>query len=467
MLKPQWRKLALLGMLPLLATACQNAAHELKPDELAELNKPGTVMVQATHNAKIAVPDYTLDQNKFNALLDETSRKVDRGLISSPAQGMANVVQEIFTQPLKYFKPSQELIQQEAQVTSQGSGFIVSENGYVVTNAHVVSSEGEALKTQLAKEALKEIATTNCKKFMSDISKYRTMLAQTIGTEELINLCLDGSFTYYANYLKVGEIDTNVKTLLSTADAQSEKAGYVSDIKAMGKAVPGKDVAVLKIDVDNLPTVMLGEEDVIGTGDSTYALGYPALANIDNSKPIEATFTSGVISAKKTMPDGWSVLQTDATISHGSSGGPVFNKAGEVVGVATFGTVDPQTGETVQGINFVVPIDIVKEFLAQANVQPEQGRLSQLYREGIQLAAQKRYQAALKKFQEVEDLNADFPYVKQQITKARKGLVDHPESKLPLVAGVAGTTLAAGGSIFWVIRRFRHSRTQPKAVPHS
>lgn len=467
MLKPQWKTLALLGMLPLLSTACQNVAQELKPDELAELNKPGTVMVQATHKAEIAVPDYTLDQGKFNALLEETSRKVDRGLIASPEQGLANVVQEMFSQPLKYFKPSQDLIQQKAQVTSQGSGFIVSEDGYVVTNAHVVSSEGEDLRTQLAKEALKEIATVNCKEFMSDInSEYRAMLAETIGTEKLINLCLDGSFTYYANYLKVGEINTNVKTLLSTANAQSEQEGYVSDIKAMGKAVPGKDVAVLKIEADNLPTVALGTKDAIGTGDSTYALGYPAPANIDDSKPIEASFTSGVISAKKMMPDGWSVLQTDATISHGSSGGPVFNKEGEVVGVATFGSVDPQTGETVQGINFVVPIAIVKEFLDQANVEPSEGRLSQLYREGIQLLAQERYKAALKKFQEVEDLNPKFPYVQTQITEARKATVKHSESKLPLV-GIAGGTLGVSGAIFLLARRLRQLRAKQKAIPYS
>jgi serine protease Do len=258
-----------------------------------------------------------------------------------------------------------------------------------------------------------------------------------------------------------------VRTLLSTANAQSEKEGYVSEIKAMGKAVPGKDVAVLKIEADNLPTVVLGKADAIGTGDATYALGYPAIATLDDSKPIEATFTSGVISAKKTMPDGWSVLQTDTTISHGSSGGPVFNPDGKVIGVATFGSVDPQTGEAVQGINFVVPINIVEEFLDQANVEPGEGRLSQLYREGIQLEAQERYHAALKKFQEVEDLNAQFPYIQQQISKTRKATVDHPESKLPLVLGVVSGGLSASGAAFLLVRRLRRFRTQQKAVPHS
>lgn len=468
MLKSRLKKLTLLGLLPLLFTACKTEVRELKPDELATLNKPGTVMVLATHKTEIAVPDYTLDKQRFEALVMETARKIDRGLITSPAQGWANVVQELFNQPLKYFKPTQNVIQKPAEVTSQGSGFIVNENGYVVTNAHVISKEGDNLKAALARGALEKIAVANCQDFMSKMdSDVQEMLAQTIGTKELFKLCLNGSYAYYANYMQLGEIETNVRTLLSTANPQSEQEGYISDIKAEGKAVPGKDVAILKIEADNLPTVNLADNNTIGTGDTTFALGYPAVADIAKGKPIEASLTSGLISAKKTMPDGWSVLQTDAAISHGSSGGPVFNKAGEVVGVATFGSVDPETGQTVQGINFVVPINIVQEFLAQANVESEEGRLSQLYREGIQLMAQKRYRAALQKFQEVQNLNSKFPYVQQQISEAQKELAEHPETNLVMVGGIAGGTLASGGILYLLARRLRRSRLQKSVVPHS
>lgn len=467
MLKLQFKTVTVLGFLPLLfAAACQPVAKELKPDELAELNKPGTVMVQATHQAEIAVPDYELDKNKFDALLRDTLRKVDRGIIDSPAQALANMVQEIYRQPLQYLKPGDELIQKNVEATSQGSGFIVSENGYVVTNAHVVSSEGDALKRNLANDALKEIAVANCKREMNTFTEeQRSMLAQTIGTEEVINLCLEGSLAYYANYLRIGEIDTNVKTLIGATKITEE--GYTSDIKAIGKATPGKDVAVLKIDADNLPTVALGAADSIGTGDATYILGYPAAATIDDSKPIEPSFTSGLISGQKSMPDGWKVLQTDAAISPGNSGGPVFNKAGEVVGVATFGSVDPETGTQVQGINFVVPANIVQEFLDQANVEAEMGRLAKLYEEGMMLRSQERYGAALKKFQEVEDLNPEYPYVKQQITEMRQALVDNPESNLPMLAGIGAGVLGAGGGIYWLTRRLRKSRADSSVVSHS
>lgn len=451
--QPLIKKLALLGLLPLLFTACRDqGVAELKPNEIADLNKPGTVMIQATHKAEIAVPDYDLDEAKLESWLSANQRQLRQ--LDSKAQVLALIVQEVFTNPLEYLTPSNEVIRKNPEVTSQGSGFIVSDNGYIVTNAHVVSSEGEELKRELAEGALKEIAVANCKEFINDLdADSQAMLAQTIGTQELIELCLNGSFDYYAEYLKIGEVERAVNTIVAPASPQSEQQTYVSDVKAEGKPAPGKDVAILKIDADNLPTVQLGEADTITTGDPTFVLGYPAGADI-GEKP-EPSLTSGLISAEKTMPDGWDVLQTNAAISPGNSGGPVFNKQGNAVAVATFGSVDPQTGQKVEGINFAIPVDIIQEYLAQANVEPTAGRLTELYRQGIALMAQQRYRSALDKFEEVKDLNPEFPYIQQKISEARQQLIDHPESNWPIVAGgtVGVVGLAAVGLL--LARRVR------------
>src|SRR5215210_2396835 len=76
----------------------------------------------------------------------------------------------------------------------------------------------------------------------------------------------------------------------------------------------------------------------------------------------EASLTRGLVSAKKNMKDGWEVLQTDASITHGNSGGPVMNEYGEVIGLATFGSIDYQRQAEVQGMNFIVPSTIVNEY---------------------------------------------------------------------------------------------------------
>ncbi|MCU0526478.1 MAG: serine protease [Elainella sp. Prado103] len=462
MLKPQLprltKNLALLGLLPIFFTACRDSGvTELKPNEIADLNKPGTVMIQATHQAEITVPDYQVDEGKLEAWLSQNRSSLAQ--VGSEAKILALIIQEVFTNPLEYLAPSNEIIRKNPEATSQGSGFIVSDNGYVVTNAHVVSSEGDELKRELATSALREIAIANCKEFMAELgSDGQEMLAQTIGTQELIELCLSGSLDYYAEYLEIGDVERSVKAIVAPASPQVEQKTYISDVKAEGKPAPGKDVAVLKIDADNLPTVQLGDAEAITTGDPTFVLGYPAGADIGD-KP-EPSLTSGLISAEKTMPDGWEVFQTNAAISPGNSGGPVFNKQGDAVAVATFGSVDPQTGQKIEGINFAIPSDIIKEYLSQANVEPQTGRLTELYREGIKLMGQQRYRSALSKFEEIEDLNPEFPYIQQKITQVRKDLIDHPESHLPWIvgggAGIAG--LAAVG--FWLVRRSR----KPPAV---
>ena len=91
----------------------------------------------------------------------------------------------------------------------------------------------------------------------------------------------------------------------------------------------------------NLPTVKLGDDTKLKTGDRVYAMGYPAVATVTDVLNIaqaiqEPTLTQGIISARKEMAGGWSILQTDASIHGGNSGGPLFNDDGEVIEVNTF-----------------------------------------------------------------------------------------------------------------------------------
>jgi len=66
---------------------------------------------------------------------------------------------------------------------------------------------------------------------------------------------------------------------------------------------------------------------------------------------------------------GWSILQTDAAIHGGNSGGPLFNEAGEVIGVNTFGMTD-YDGGLAAGMSFAIPISVAKQFLNEINVTP-------------------------------------------------------------------------------------------------
>ncbi len=166
------------------------------------------------------------------------------------------------------------------QGTSTGSGFVISADGYIVTNYHVV--EG-------------------------------------------------------ASGVKV--------TLHSSQEYTAQIVGYDE----------ANDVAVLKINAQDLPFLKAGSSDNLIVGDQVVAIGNPL-------GELTATMTVGYVSAKDRVitTDGARInmIQTDAAINSGNSGGPLLNMKGEVVGITTAkysGTTS--SGSSIEGISFAVPMD--------------------------------------------------------------------------------------------------------------
>jgi len=119
--------------------------------------------------------------------------------------------------------------------------------------------------------------------------------------------------------------------------------------KVIGLDKPS-DVAVLKIDAKNLPTVRIGDPKTSRVGDWVVAIGSPF--------GFENSVTAGIISAKsRSLPaDGYvPFLQTDVAINPGNSGGPLFNLNGEVIGINS--QIYSQSGGY-QGLSFAIPIDV-------------------------------------------------------------------------------------------------------------
>ena len=121
---------------------------------------------------------------------------------------------------------------------------------------------------------------------------------------------------------------------------------------------PATDVAIIKVDADNLPTIPLGDSDKLRLGEWVLAIGSPL------DVQLRSTITAGIVSAKgRSMPDGSgefkieSFIQTDAAVNPGNSGGALVNKKGELVGINT--AIVSQTG-SYSGYSFAVPVNIVK-----------------------------------------------------------------------------------------------------------
>jgi S1-C subfamily serine protease len=123
------------------------------------------------------------------------------------------------------------------------------------------------------------------------------------------------------------------------------------------------DLAVLRADIpaDKRAVVRLGDSDTVQPGDAAIAMGSPF--------GFEHSITAGIVSAVDREVGGSrrqapiaGLIQTDAAINPGNSGGPLFNAAGEVIGVNTMG-VSPVNGSV--GVGFAVPINAAKRLLAQ------------------------------------------------------------------------------------------------------
>ena len=158
---------------------------------------------------------------------------------------------------------------------------------------------------------------------------------------------------------------------------------------------PALDVAVVRVDAPNLPIAPLGDSDRLEVGQTAIAIGNPL--------GLERTVTTGVVSAVNRSPRGIALdglIQTDAAISPGNSGGPLLDSRGRVVGINT--AVLRTTGA--QGLGFAVPINLAQNVIEQVlttgrvvrsflgveyrDIEPEmaeQFRLS--VREGIVVAA--------------------------------------------------------------------------------
>ncbi len=182
----------------------------------------------------------------------------------------------------------------EAPVRGMGSGFIVSADGVVLTNAHVVDGADEVT-----------VKLTDKREFK----------AKVLGADKT------------------------------------------------------SDVAVLKIDAKDLPTVKIGNPAQTRVGDWVLAIGSPF--GFDNSA------SAGIVSANsRNLPDGSYVpfIQTDVAVNPGNSGGPLFNMAGEVIGINS--QIYSRSGGY-QGISFAIPIDLamrVQQQLATTG-KVQRGRL--------------------------------------------------------------------------------------------
>ncbi len=125
-----------------------------------------------------------------------------------------------------------------------------------------------------------------------------------------------------------------------------------SDVKLVGYDAE-KDLAVIKVDAYMLPTAEFGDSDALSVGDTVYAIGNPL------GVELRGTLTDGIVSAinRDVSIDGvnMTLIQTNAALNNGNSGGPLINVYGQVVGINTM-KMGSSSAVSVEGLGFAIPV---------------------------------------------------------------------------------------------------------------
>jgi S1-C subfamily serine protease len=389
------------------AVTAQDATR-LDARKIAEMYKPGVVMIVTVFKSTVSVPEWSLPDQSVDALHNFATAQAKAGVITGSVEDvLRSELQEMANNPTQYLVPGSSVIQKDLPEAFSGSGFILTPDGYIVTNAHVVSMAPDDLKTLFATDLLNQLIP-------NDVQTLQNDLKVQLSTEEQ-NMFKTALLGFYTHYMQLTAPTTTVTAQIGIAipGLSTLTKSVVCDVRQVGQITPGKDVAILKIEQTNLPTVPVGDDTKLQVGDKIFIIGYPGAAELGQAAMgSEPTLTSGDVSARQTMPGGWQAIQTDAAINHGNSGGPAFNDQGQVIGIATFGA------DNAQNINFLVPMSVANEFLNGQNIKPQESELSTQYIAAIDDLEANDCSKAQHEFEQIKNLNPGFPYVQDYISQA-------------------------------------------------
>ena len=147
-----------------------------------------------------------------------------------------------------------------------------------------------------------------------------------------------------------GKIVTNFHVIRDMVSATVQLAsGEVIDSILILGADPARDLAIIQIVGHDLPALAMGDSDALTVGEPLVVVGSP--------RGLEGTVTAGILSSVRDSGQGFTLLQTDAAVNPGNSGGPLVNNKGSAIGVISFKL------KSAEGLNFAIPIRYVRLLL--------------------------------------------------------------------------------------------------------
>jgi len=414
----------------------------LSQEDLAKLVKPAVVRIIQHATGQAIIPNFELDLKNLSIKL----------LPNQPSK--PQVVDEYIS----------------------GSGFIVNSEGYILTNAHVVSLEvvKELLLERALQQSLETTAGSNQGELKTLLENEQSLL---IFAENAFNLLRTNS-----DFVLKGQI-----TVLNPSEPQEHlfsllQTGFSAEIISVNEnfLADDKDLGLIKINAANLPTLELGNSEQVSVGNKIYIFGFPSTAEFNRKSPLESTLTQGVVSAiKYSQNKDFKIFQTDAKISQGSSGGPLFNENGQAVGLITFQTAQLQKFEG-DNFAFAIPIYLAKGVIEKKQIPNTASSYSLHFQRGLSLFYDRGCKKAIGEFKNASLTNLDFVgnkhlenYVKQcnELIAQGKSVDNAFKAAVVFIKSIKGFTwfIILGRLIliglgfwvfFWIIKRVKKDETE-------
>jgi len=362
----------------------------LTQEELVDLVKPSVVRIVQTVKFEAEIPAFGID-------LD--NRSVE-------------------------FLSDYESLPIELETPIMGSGFVINPDGYILTNAHVVSDE--TIKRYVLAEIIGKVVTVEA--YDMDPAK----LAELGKDEQALTDLGDKVYREVAAKTNF-KIDKKIVVINPTSKDESMeellKNGFPAEIVRVNDnfSDDNRDVAVIKIEENNLPAVKLAASQEFNVGAKIYVFGFPSTAEFNRKNFIEPTFSQGVISAiKESDNKDFKILQFDAKVSQGSSGSPMIDDNGEAIGIVTYQTQgDLQSGDN---FAFSIPMEVGEKFLEDVSVESIPGEYGAHFKAALVLARDKRCKKAIEVFNMAKETNSNFgadsyidPYIENCNAMIAKG----------------------------------------------